>query len=343
MFNGAMNSFTKSLSALNPFMGLMAVSLLFTVLITVFEPESLDVFLSQLNFKTITMQTVIVGIGALGMTMVIISGGIDLSAGSMVALSTVVVASTMNLGAMEQQGNPTMNSLWVWLGVIAAIGACSFNGWLNGFLSTRFKIVPFIVTLGMMQVTRGVAKWVAGNEMVRTPDNALQRFMNPQPDIGWLFFAPGVWILTILGIIVGVMLKSTVFGRTIYAIGSSEKTSQLSGVPVHRIRVLIYSISGGFMGIAGVMQYATLGSGSPTEAIGMELDIIAAVVIGGGSLHGGEGSALGTLVGALIMSILRSGCVMLSVPSYIQEIVIGSIIIAAVGVDRLKHRHKYSK
>lgn len=335
-----MKSLHQRLSLLLPFVGLLSVGLLFTVLIAIFEPESLDVFLSLLNFKTVTMQTAIVGIGALGMTMIIISGGIDLSAGSMVALSTVVVASVMGMGATGSYsgGDWEVSGTWVVLGVIAAILACCACGWLNGFISTKFMIVPFIVTLGMMQVARGFAKWIAGNEMVRTPDNGLQSFMDPQPDMAWLFFAPGVWILIVLSIVVGLMLKFTVFGRYIYAIGSSESTARLCGVQVQKIRILIYTISGGLMGVAGVMQYSTLGSGSPTEAIGMELDIIAAVVIGGGSLDGGEGSALGTLVGALIMSILRSGCVMLSVPSYIQEIIIGSIIIIAVGIDRLKHR-----
>ncbi len=322
-----------------PFVGLLFVILLFTILIAIFEPDSLEAFLSVRNLQTLLMQSVIVGIAALGMTLVIISGGIDLSVGSMVALATVVVASVIDFGASGSYGTEwTVTPVWVLLGIGAAILCCALVGFINGFVSAKFKIVPFIATLGMMQVARGCAKWFAGNEMVRTPDNFLQSFMDPQPAQSWLIFAPGVWIMAILAIVVAITLRYTVFGRYTYAIGSNENTARLCGISVGKFRILIYSLCGALTGIAGVMQYATLGSGNPTEAVGLELDIIAAVVIGGGSLDGGEGSALGTLLGALMLLVLRNGCVMLGVPSYVQNIILGSIIVIAAGIDRLKHR-----
>ena len=322
-----------------PFIGLFFIVFLFSGLIAIFEPDSLDVFLSMRNLKTILMQTTIVGIGALGMTLVIISGGIDLSVGSIIAFATVITALVMNMGATGSYGNEwAVGGGWVLLGACSAVVCSAVIGLITGVISAKGKIVPFIVTLGMMQVVRGLAKWGADNEMVRTPENGLQTFMDPVPDPAWLIFAPGVWILIILTIALILVLKYTVFGRYTYAIGSSENTARLCGIAVEKYRILIYTICGAFTGIAGVMQYATLGSGSPTEAIGLELDIIAAVVIGGGSLDGGEGSALGTIIGALMLQVLRSGCVMLGVPSYVQDIILGTIIIAAAGIDRLKHK-----
>ncbi|MCH2176606.1 MAG: ABC transporter permease [Lentisphaeria bacterium] len=330
------NIFAK-LGMILPFLGLIFVFLIFTGLIAAFEPDSLSRFLSMRNMQTVLMQTTIVGIGALGMTFVIISGGIDLSVGSIIALATVVTASVMNLGALGTYGNDwAVSGFWVFIGCISAIVAAALCGLVTGVISTKGKIVPFIVTLGMMQVVRGIAKWIGKNEMVRTPDNALQTFMDPVHTT--LFFAPGVYILLFLTISTFLVLKYTVFGRYTYAIGSSENTARLCGIAVSRYRIIIYTLCGAFTGVAGVMQYATLGSGSPTEAVGLELDIIAAVVIGGGSLDGGEGSALGTIIGALMLQVLRSGCVMLGVPSYIQEIILGSIIVAAAAIDRLKHK-----
>ena len=323
-----------------PFIGLVFVIALFSILMASLSPDSLEVFLSLANMRTVAMQTVIVGLGALGMTMVIISGGIDLSAGSVVALSTVTLASVINFGATGSAtgGDWTVSPYWVILAIIFALVLSAICGFINGSITARFRIAPFIVTLGMMQIARGCAKWMAGNEMVRTPDNFLKNFMDPVPNPPWLFLAPGVWLLFAMAILVSIMLHTTVLGRTIYALGSSEESARRCGIPIKKMRMIIYSFCGAFGGLAGVMQYSSLGSGSPTEAMGLELDIIAAVVMGGGSLDGGEGSALGTLMGALIMSVLRSGCVMLGVPSYFQEIMIGSIIVAAVGVDRLKHK-----
>jgi ribose transport system permease protein len=199
-------------------------------------------------------------------------------------------------------------------------------------------MAPIIVTLGMMQVIRGASKWLAGQEMVRTPDNALQHWMDPVPQWTGIFFAPGVWLALILCVMLGRVLKVSVWGRFLYAMGGNRKTAAACGVDVSQMTKTVYGVAGTLFGIAGIMQYASLGSGSPSEAVGLELDIIAAVVIGGGTLGGGRGSATGAMMGAVTMSVLRSGCAMLGVPSFVQEIMIGLVIIAAIGGDQLKRR-----
>jgi ribose/xylose/arabinose/galactoside ABC-type transport system permease subunit len=191
----------------------------------------------------------------------------------------------------------------------------------------------------MMQIARGAAKGIAGQTTVLTRPGWLQKLMIVEPEPGSVFsLAPGVWIMLVLAAIMTLVLHRTVFGRYVFAIGSNPDCARLCGIRVKRIRTIIYALSGAVTGIAGVMQFGNLTVGDPTAAGGMELDIIASVVIGGGSLSGGEGSISGSLVGALIMAILRNGCTLAGIPNYVQNIVIGGIIIAAVTIDRLKHR-----
>jgi ribose/xylose/arabinose/galactoside ABC-type transport system permease subunit len=311
-------------SSLGPCIGLVLVFLLMCLV----APSQ---FHSAYNIKTIITQTVITGIGALGMTFVIISGGIDLSIGSLIALGTVIIATVLNMSG----GEP---GFWLPVcAVLAAVAACALCGCISGAISAGLKIVPFIVTLGMMQIARGIAKWIAKEQTVVTSDNWLHYLMDVDPEPSWLFFAPGVWLLIFLGILVIIILRYTIFGRYVFALGSNEVTARLCGINVTLQRIVIYTVCGAFAGIAGIMQFANLTVGDPTAAVGMELDIIAAVVIGGGSLNGGEGSALGTLNGALIMAVLRNGCNLVGIPNYIQNIVIGTVIIGAVSVDCLKH------
>lgn len=312
----------KILQQFGPLLGLVFVVALFAII----SPGS---FTNFYNFKTIITQTVVVGIAALGMTLVIISGGIDLSAGSQVALATVAAALVLAM--------PGLGAAAVPLAVLAAVASCAFCGLTIGSISAGLNIVPFIVTLGMMQIARGAAKWLASEQTVSTPANVLQNYMQVDPEPSWLIFAPGVWVLVALVAVVHVLLKRTVFGRYIFAIGSNEKTARLCGINVRLNRIFIYTLNSVFIGIAGVFQYSNLTVGDPTAASGMELDIIAAVVIGGGSLNGGEGSAMGSVIGALIMAVLRNGCNMLGVPNYVQEIIIGAIIVGAVSLDKLRH------
>ena len=162
--------------------------------------------------------------------------------------------------------------------------------------------------------------------------------MSKSPHPPWLVLAPGVWLMILFAAAMAVLLRYTVFGRHVFAIGSNEATASLCGVRTARTKILFYTAAGLFCGLAGVMEFSRLTVGDPTVAVGLELDIIAAVVIGGGSLSGGEGSILGSMIGVFIMAFLRNGCTMMGWPNYIQEIIIGVIIVAAVALDQIRHR-----
>ena len=207
---------------------------------------------------------------------------------------------------------------------------------------TRLRVVPFIVTLGTLLGVRGIAKGLAHEQKVDAPITWLNDLLAALgPDRRWLIVPAGVWIMLILAVAVGVMLYYTRFGRHIFAIGSNEQTSRLSGIDVQQVKLLVYATSAAFAGLAGLMQFSRLTVGDPTAATGLELDTIAAVVIGGGSLSGGEGSIFGTLVGALIMTVIRSGCSQMGFPNWMQEIITGAIIVIAVALDRLRHRRAH--
>ncbi|MXW63346.1 MAG: ABC transporter permease [Bacteroidetes bacterium SB0662_bin_6] len=313
------------LSELGPFLGLIFVFVLFTIL----TPSA---FTSFYNIKTILTQSVIIGIAAYGTTFIIVSEGIDLSVGSQIALTTVIVATVLNLPASDP------GLFYPLLALAAGVLACTGVGAFNGFIITKFRIVPFIVTLGTMQIVRGLAKWIGKEQTVATPSNWLTNLMLIDPSPSWLIFGPGVWLTLVLLFVSAVLLKYTVLGRYTFAIGSNEQTARLCGIKVDRMKIVIYALGGLLTGIAGVMQYSYLTVGDPTTAVGLELDIIAAVVIGGGSLSGGEGSVVGSIFGALIMAVLRNGSNMLGLPNYVQEIIIGTIIVGAVLVDQQKHR-----
>lgn len=305
----------RAMELLGPFIGLLLVVVLFAAL----EP---DAFVSSYNAKTIATQTVIVGLGAIGMTFVIVSGGIDLSVGSVIALSSVVTAL-----ARKHEFSPFVAAL---CGIATGV-AC---GLVNGTLIARLKIVPFIVTLGMLGVARGLAKLLAEEQKVDAPAGVLADLMTKSPEPEWLVVAPGVWLLLLLAVLFGFVLRRSVLGVHAFAIGSNEATARLCGIRVERAKVWIYTLNGAFAGLAGVMQFGRLTVGDPTTAIGKELDVIAAVVIGGGSLAGGEGTILGSMIGAFLMSALANGCNLVGVPNYVQEILIGAIIVAAVALDR---------
>jgi ribose transport system permease protein len=309
------------LARLGPFIGLIAVIVIFAVMM-----DSPEQYLSIRNFRIVVAQTVIVALGAIGMTVVMISGGIDLSVGSVIALTGVVTALALRDGSA-----PMVAVLW---GVLAG----GLVGIVNGLLVTRLKVIPFIATLGTLGMARGVAKWIAGQQTVNVPQTWVNELAVtfPQPD--WLIVAAGVWVTLILAILVALVLRYTVFGRRVFAIGSNEAAARACGIPVDRLKVWIYALSGLLVGLAGVMQMSRLRQGDPTVAIGTELDVIAAVVIGGGSLNGGVGTILGSMVGAVIMAVLRNGSQQMGWPNYIQEIIIGAIIVIAVAVDGWRNR-----
>jgi ribose/xylose/arabinose/galactoside ABC-type transport system permease subunit len=215
-------------------------------------------------------------------------------------------------------------------------------GLVNGALISLLRLVPFIVTLGTMTAFQGIGRTISGETPVRAygkvPDlvASLQR---PYPDPGWLMVSPGVWILLVLAVLVALVLRYTVFGRHVFAIGSNEATARLCGINVIRTRILVYTLAGAFIGVAGLYQFTVLGGeGDPVSGLGLELKVIAAVVIGGGSLSGGRGSVLGTLSGACIITVIQHGCVLIGVPDHYQDILIGLIIIAAVTIDQLRTR-----
>lgn len=308
------------LNALGPLLALLVVYLLFALI----GPDS---FRSGRNLETIARQTTIVGLAALGMTLVIISGGIDLSVGSAVALATVVIA-----GVLNRVVSPVGAAL-------AALAACAACGLVTGLVTTRLRVGPFIVTLGRMLLVRGAAKGLSREQKMDAPETWLNELLASLPDERrWQLVPPGVWLLVVMAVLTALALRYTRLGRHAFAIGSNELTARLCGVPVERTKVCLYLLAGAFTGLAGVMQFSRLTVGDPTVAAGLELDVIAAVVIGGASLAGGAGSILGTLVGALIMSVIRSGCAQMQMPNWVQEIITGAIIVAAVALDRWRHR-----
>jgi ribose transport system permease protein len=311
------------LNVLGPFLGLALVIGLFSL-----SPTVRPYFLTGANFKIILTQTVIVAIGTLGMTIIIVSGGIDLSVGSVVALASVVGATALVKGLSPA----------VAVGLTVLVGGGI--GLLNGVVIGGLRMMPFIVTLGMMGVARGAAKWLAGNQTVNAPDTPINHLMELSAP-SHLFPVPlGVWVALGLALLMMLVMRHTVFGRYIFALGSNEAASRLCGIRVRLQKVIIYTLAGLFFGLAGLMQLSRLTQGDPTVAIGLELDIIAAVVIGGASLSGGTGSILGSMIGALIMAVLRNGSNQMGWPTYMQEIIIGVVIIFAVGLDKYRQGAK---
>lgn len=311
----------ETLRRLGPFLGLALVVAAFAVLTG--APET---YLSVPNLRIVLAQTVIVAIGATGMTMIIVSGGIDLSVGSTIALTSVMTAI-----ALDRSWPPSA-------AILAAILLGGLVGAMNGLVITTLKVVPFIATLGMLGVARGVAKWVAGEMTVQAPPTWISDLAVTFPTQAWMIAAPGVWIAIALAVASSFILRRTIFGRHIFAIGSNELAARACGIAVSRMKVAIYALAGCTFGLAGVMQTSRLRQGDPTVAAGVELDIIAAVVIGGGSLSGGQGTILGSMTGALIMSFLRNGCQQAGWPNYIQEIIIGATIVIAVAADARARR-----
>ena len=308
------------LSTLGPLIGLVLVYLFFALI----GPDS---FTSIRTLQTIARQTAIVGTAALGMTLVIILGGIDLSVGSIVAMTSVVVALVLNGG-----GGPAA-------AIVMAMLVGALTGLTSGTLVTRLKVAPFIVTLGMLLLVRGVAKGLAKEQKVDAPLTWLVELLaSLPPERSWMVVPPGVWMLALLAVATAVVLRYTRLGAHIFSIGSNEKTARLCGVQVERVKVIVYTLTGALAGVTGVLQFSRLTVGDPTVAVGLELDVIAAVVIGGGSLSGGEGTVTGTLVGAFIMTVIRAGTSQMGLPNWVQEIVTGTIIVAAVAIDRWRHR-----
>jgi ribose transport system permease protein len=308
------------LSRIGPILGLIGIVVFFSI-------RAPRTFATLGNVQIILMQTAVVATAALGMTIVIISGGIDLSVGSLIALTSVIVALALRAG---------------WPALVAALAGVAAGGavgFITGLLITELKLMPFIVTLGMLATLRGLTEHIGDEKTVLAPTTWLNKLIRILgPDRAWMLFAPGVWMTIALAIIVAAGLRYTRFGRLVFAIGSNEQAARLCGIPVNGTKTLVYCLGGIFAGLAGVMQFSSLTVGDTTTANGMELDIIAAVVIGGASLNGGQGSVLGTLVGALIMEVVANGSSKLAWGNPVQKMVTGGIIVLAVAIDRFQHR-----
>lgn len=291
------------------------------------------------NVENILRQSAVYAMGGLGMTMVIVTGGIDLAAGSTIAISMVVTAIVLRAGGSGDSVSHQM--LWATLAALAGAAAGTVVGVVQGALITGLRLVPFIVTLGGLQVVRGLSKGIADNQEISPPDNWLYRYLM-FPVQGRTFspqlFPLGVWSTIGFAILAAALLRYTRLGRRIFAVGSNEATARLCGVPVPRTKVIVYALSGLFAGLAGVLEFSKLNMGQPTGAQAYELYIIAACVIGGTSLSGGVGTIFGTCVGALIIGTLNAGAQQAGWPKWVQEVSIGAIIVVAVALDQLRAR-----
>lgn len=333
------------LGRLGPLIGVLFVFLLFTALVNVVDGAS--PFATPANLALMLRHTTVIAIAALGMTMIIISGGIDLSVGASLALGSVVVALVL-----RETDGANAN-----LAALAGVASSAAVGLTAALLITGLKLPPFIVTLGMWGSVRGIALGIAmeraknpriypyppppagGQAVERWRDTWLEGLVSRLPaDREWMLFPRGVWLMLVLAVVVAAVLHYTRFGRHVFAIGSNEATARLCGVPVARTKIILYTLAGVLAGIASVIDFSYGGAGDATGRLGAELNVIAAVVIGGASLSGGQGSVAGTLLGALLMTMVENGCTKLGLANWVQLAVTGVIIVLAVTLDRLRHR-----
>lgn len=300
----------------NPVLWILLVAVLMAVVLSLLSPF----FMTVGNMTNLSKQVSIVAILAAGQAVVIISGGIDLSVGSVLALSAVTIGSLIQLDV-----NPA-------IAMSAGLLAGTFAGWINGMVITRAKIPPFIATLGMLGIARGMALVITGgvSHPVLSP---MFLYIGNAKIIGLpipLFFV----VVTFL--IVGIMMHKTVFGRHVYAIGGNERVARLQGIPVDRQKVKIYALSGFLAAVAAVVMTGRLAATPPSVAQAIELQAIAAVIIGGVSFVGGRGLVVTALIGALIMAMITNGLNILGISSFYQQVLIGIVIIVAVWLDNLK-------
>jgi ribose transport system permease protein len=304
---------------------LLRRSLPFASLVAIFVALSISspYFLTVGNLSSVVRQTAVITLMAIGMTVVMASGGIDLSVGSVVALTGV--AGTLLIEA----GYTTFPALFL------AMACGLLCGFLNGLAANFLRIPPFIATLGTLGIYRGITLMVTNGIAVA----------NLSRDFGWLAAGnvlgavpvPLVFVVCAAAL-VHLILKRTKMGRYAYAIGSNSEAARCSGIPIRGYSAAIYALCGGLTGVAGMIEAARVVTGQPTAGEGYELRVIAAVVIGGGSLSGGQGTVLGTVVGSLIMGLLSNGCNLLGVSPFLQQVIIGSVIVLAVTLDEYQRR-----
>lgn len=297
-----------------PFASLLALVILLSVLV----PES---FLSLDNLSNVLRRSSVYGIMAVGMTLIIISGGIDLSVGSLMALAGM--CGTLGMLSFGETG------AGAWAGLFLGMAVGMAGGFLNGFLIAKIRIQPFIVTLGSMSLFRGVALVMNDGQPYNVP---AFKYLGEGAILG---IPVSVLIFALVALAFFFILRYTSFGRYTYAIGSNRNAAFYAGIPVNRNLIWIYTLSGLLIGLSSMIAVSRTVSAQPTAGNGAELDVIAAVVIGGASLSGGRGTVLGTLIGTLLISFLRNGCTLLGISTNAQLIVIGVIIVVAVALDQL--------
>lgn len=308
------------------------------ILLTIVFSMTSEAFFSINNAMTVALQTTSIAFLALGLTCVIITGGIDLSVGSVLALAGTVAGLAVKAG------------LPVTLGMALGVLVGTFCGYLNGIVVTKLKLPPFIATLGMMLIARGVALQITGAAAVSgLGENfgvlgngaffkMVEKGANGLPKMIFPGIPYPVIMMVILAIAVAIMLNKTVTGRYIYAVGSNEEAARLSGINVDMVKIKAYSLSGFLAGITGIVLMSRLVTAQPNEGVMYELDAIAAAVIGGTSLMGGVGTISGACIGAFVIGILRNGLNMNGVSFFVQQIIIGSVIIGTVWIDQLRNK-----
>jgi ribose/xylose/arabinose/galactoside ABC-type transport system permease subunit len=339
-----------------PMLGLLVLLGLFVLLLA--WRGQLGSFFSKTNLQVLLHTNSIPAVAALGMLLVIVSGGIDLSVGSIVALVTVVAMQTFRLVYSGSDATlPWTLAQWLrnaglawsgtgspgWASAVALPAGLLVGGLCgigNGLVITRLRLAPFVATLGMMSVARGLAVWLAGRTRVSFPANSRPGWVDALSRISseTFLFDPGVWSLFVLAGVISVLLRFTVFGRYCYAIGSNEATARLCGIPIHRHKLAIYALAGLCAGWAGILTFAHGNGGNPEAGIGLELDVIAAVVIGGASLVGGQGTVSGALLGVLILGVLANGVTFFDVPVEVKYILIGSIVVVNTALSQWQKR-----
>ncbi len=314
----------RLLSVAIPFAVLVFACLLFSVLRT---PEGEPVrafFFSGGNFRYIVAQATVVAIGALGMTLVMATGGIDLSVGAVIAL-TGVIASTLLQGG----GGPGA-------ALLAAVGVGACIGAINGGLISLCRVAPFMITLGMAGAVGGIAQWLTQKQGA-FPGTWIDRLLAPFPEEALIIVSPGIWIALLLTGVLAVVLRNSVFGCHLFAIGSNEDAARLCGVRVTLTRVLAYALAGALFGFAGVLHTGRVhGEGAAVSISGLAVDIIAAALLGGANLKGGTGNVFGAVFAALAITLLRNGSQQAGWPPYTQEILAGAILILAVSLSRYR-------
>jgi erythritol transport system permease protein len=318
------------------FFALIAIIIVFSIL----SPY----YFSLSNFLTMSSHVAIFGILAVGMLLVILNGGIDLSVGSTLGLSGVIAGFLMQGVTLKVLGIALFPAVWVVVVLACALGA--FVGLINGVLIARFKVPAFVATLGVMYVVRGAALLITNGLTYNS--------LGGKPELGntgfnWLGFnrllgVPiGVVVLAVIAIIGSLVLSRTAFGRWLYASGGNERAADLSGVPVKTVQVSVYMLSGICAAIAGLILSSQLTSAGPTAGTSYELTAIAAVVIGGAALTGGRGNIRGTLLGAFVIGFLSDGLVIIGISSYWQTVFTGAVIVLAVLLNAVQYRRRVKR